>query len=74
MKTPSGALTALAEECGVSLTPTLVAVHHDVVCEQDDGDEWCDQIIEVVEKIVGATDIITALPSTIDAYTYKTSV
>ena len=70
MKTESGTLTALAEECSVSLTPTLVAVHHDVVCEQSDDEEWCDQSMEIVETIVGATNIITALPSTISAYTY----
>ena len=47
MKTESGALTALAEECSVSLTPTLVAVHHDVVCEQSDDEEWCDIAIRI---------------------------
>jgi hypothetical protein len=41
------------------------------VCALDDsGDEWCDGQESLVEKIVGANNIIKALPSTLDAYTY----
>jgi len=70
-KAPSGSLTALAEDFEVASTPTLVVCHEDLVCAiDDDGDEWCDGKESIVEKIVGATKIIEALPSTLDAYTY----
>lgn len=70
-KAPSGSPTALAESFEVELTPTLVVCHEDIVCALDDsGDEWCDGQESLVEKIVGANNIIAALPSTLDAYTY----
>ena len=70
-KASSGSLTALAEDFEVASTPTLVVCHEDLVCAvDDDGDEWCDGKESIVEKIVGATKIIDALPSTLDAYTY----
>lgn len=70
-KAPSGSLTALAEDFEVASTPTLVVCHEDLVCAiDDDGDEWCDGKESIVETIVGATKIIDALPSTLDAYTY----
>lgn len=70
-KAPSGSRTALAEGFQVEATPTLVVCHEDIVCALDDtGDEWCDGQESLVEKVVGANNIIKALPSTLDAYTY----
>ena len=75
MKTASGQRTALAEELGVELTPTLVVIHEDIFCELDDDseDEFCDRIAEPVERFVGANSIIENLDSTIEAYTYAHS-
>ena len=75
MKTASGQRTALAEELGVELTPTLVVIHEDIFCELDDDseDEFCDRVAEPVERIVGANNIIENLDSTIQAYTYAHS-
>tara|TARA_B100001778_G_C18528987_1_gene602624 strand:- start:524 stop:871 length:348 start_codon:yes stop_codon:yes gene_type:complete len=71
LKTPSGQLTALAEELKVDLSPTLVVTHEDVLCSLDEtGDEFCDFQEESVERFIGANAIIAALPSTLDAYTY----
>lgn len=72
MKTASGQRTALAEELGIELTPTLVVIHEDIFCEldEDSGDEWCDRVAEPIERYVGANNIIEHLDATIDAYTY----
>ena len=71
LKTASGQRTALAEELGVELTPTLVVCHETVQCELDsDGDEYCDLEEETVERFVGANNIIEHLSATLDAYTY----
>lgn len=72
MKTPSGQRTALAEELGVELTPTLVVVHEDIFCEldPDSEDEFCDRVAEPVERYVGGNNIIANLDTIIDAYTY----
>ena len=71
LKTPSGERTALAAEFNVELSPTLVVVHQDILCDLDEtGDEFCDYQEFSVERFVGANDIIKHLPATIDAYTY----
>ena len=72
LKTASGSRTALAEELAVELTPTLVVTHETLVCDIDGAteEEFCDQIEEPVERIVGANNIIKGLQSTLDAYTY----
>ena len=71
LKTATGQRTALAEELSVELTPTLVVTHEDLLCSIDeDGDEFCDQHEQSVERFVGANDIIEHLGATIDAYTY----
>ena len=71
LKTATGQRTALAEELSVELTPTLVVTHEDLLCSIDeDGDEFCDQQEQSVERFVGANDIIEHLGATIDAYTY----
>ena len=72
LKTASGHRTALAEELGVELSPTLVVVHEDIFCEldPDSEDEFCDRVEEPVETIVGANNIIEKLSATLDAYTY----
>ena len=71
LKTPSGQRTALAEELAVELTPTLVVTHETVSCEiASDDEEYCDLEEESVERFVGANNIISALDSVIDAYTY----
>ena len=64
--------TALASELEVEQTPTLVVVHEEQACKYspDDGYEFCDNKEVVVEKFVGATNIIEHLDATIDAYTY----
>jgi len=69
MKTPSGQRTALAEECNVELTPTLVVAAEHVECHDDGGIEICDMIDEPVETIVGGQAITTALPGVIKNYT-----
>ena len=67
----NGERTALAEELEVELTPTLVVVHQDILCDLDEtGDEFCDYQEFSVERFVGANSIIEHLPATIDAYTY----
>ena len=73
LKTPTGARTALAEELSVELTPTLVVVHETISCDYDPdlGDEFCDLEEESVERYVGANNIISALDSVLDAYTYS---
>ncbi len=61
----------MAQELGVTQTPSLVVLHEDTICENDDA--VIDQCI--VESIVGAQNIITALPATISDYTYtKTEI
>jgi len=72
LKTSTGDRTALAEELSVELTPTLVVVHETVSCDYDEmmGYEFCDLEEEPVERYVGANDIIKALDSLLDAYTY----
>ena len=71
LKTAYGDRTALAEELGVELTPTLVVCHEAIECELDqDGDEFCDLEEQAVERFVGANSIIEHLPATLDAYTY----
>ena len=72
LKTATGARTALAEELSVELTPTLVVTHETVSCDIDPelGDEFCDLEEETVERFVGANNIISALDSVLDAYTY----
>ena len=72
LKTPTGARTALAEELSVELSPTLVVTHETVSCDYDPdmGYEFCDLEEESVERFVGANNIISALDSVLDAYTY----
>ena len=72
LNTPSGQRTALAEELEVELSPTLVVVHEnqDCIFDQETGYEYCDLEEEVVEKIIGANNIIEHLQATLDAYTY----
>ena len=71
LKTASVQRTALAEELAVELTPTLVVTHETVSCEiASDDEEYCDLEEESVERFVGANNIISALDSVIDAYTY----
>jgi len=71
LKTAYGVRTALAEELGVELTPTLVVCHEAIECELDpDGDEFCDFEEQAVERFVGANSIIEHLSATLDAYTY----
>ena len=72
LKTASGQRTALAEELAVDLTPTLVVVHETIQCDYspEDGYEFCDLEEESVERFVGANNIISALDSVLDAYTY----
>ena len=70
-RTRTGERTVMAQELGVTMTPSLVVVHEDTICENDDA--VIDQCI--VESIVGAQNIITALPATISDYTYtKTEI
>ena len=70
-KTGNGERTVMAQELGVTQTPSLVVIHEDTICENDDA--VIDQCI--VESIVGAQNIITALPATISDYTYtKTAI
>ena len=73
LRTPSGSLTALAEELDVEVTPTLVVVYEGVQCDVlEDGDEDCSYTEDSVERVIGAKDIIAGLPALIDAYTYAT--
>jgi hypothetical protein len=66
-----GTRTALAEEHGIEMTPTLLVVDETVMCSiEDDGDEYCDGIEVAVELFIGATDIIKHLPATLASYTY----
>lgn len=72
----SDSLTALASECKIELTPTLVVVHHDLQCDFSKSpgggtDEFCDYAAEVIERIVGAKNIMNSLPSTLAGYTYS---
>ncbi len=69
MKTASGQRTALAEECNVELTPTLVVAGEHIECEEEDGIEVCDLISDPIETIVGGQAITTALPGVINNYT-----
>ncbi len=70
-RTRTGERTVMAQELGVTTTPSLVVVHEDTICENDDA--VIDQCI--VESIVGTQNIITALPATISDYTYtKTEI
>lgn len=62
--------TSLAKSLGVVQTPTLCVTHRDLTCEYYEDDEYCELNDEIVETVVGATAIITALPSIIAAYTY----
>jgi len=71
LKTATGVRTALAEELGVELTPTLVVCHddHNLRIQPDCFEDW--DLVEVpCEKVVGANNIIKTLDATLDAYTY----
>jgi len=69
MKTATGQRTALAEECHVERTPTLVVAAEHVECTEDeDGIEICDLIDEPIETIVGGQAITTALPGVLRNY------
>ncbi len=71
LRAPNGNFTALAEELGVELTPTLVVTYEGLNCEIDtDGDEFCDYTEEPVERFIGANAIIDGLDDTIACYTY----
>ena len=71
LRAPNGNFTALAEELGVTATPTLVVAYEGLHCRLDeDGDEDCDYTEEVVERFIGANAIIEHLDDTIEAYTY----
>ena len=71
LRAPNGNYTALAEELGVELTPTLVVTYEGLHCEVDaDGDEDCDYTEEPVETFVGANAIIEKLDDVIECYTY----
>tara|TARA_B100000073_G_scaffold329594_1_gene317315 strand:+ start:571 stop:939 length:369 start_codon:yes stop_codon:yes gene_type:complete len=70
LKAPSGSRTALAEELQVELSPTLVVVSEEVSCSVEDGEEYCTQYEDVVEKVVGAKAIIAHLDADLDSYTY----
>jgi len=71
LRAPNGQRTALAEELGVELTPTLVVTYEGLHCEVDtDGDEFCDYTEEPVETFVGANAIIEKLDDVIECYTY----
>ena len=71
LRAPNGNFTALAEELGVELTPTLVVAYEGLHCKVDaDGDEDCDYVEQSVERFVGANSIIEHLQATLDAYTY----
>ena len=71
-KTPTGSLTAFAEEHQVALTPTLVVTHESTFCDIDvlSDEEFCDQDESMVECQVGANYIIEHLDVTLDTYTY----
>lgn len=64
--------TALAEEHGIELTPTLLVVHEEQWCtfEPDEGYEFCDNKELEVERFIGAKEIIEHLDATLEAYTY----
>lgn len=70
MKTASGQRTALAEECNVELTPTLVVAAEHIECEKadEDGIKVCDFISDPIETIVGGQAITTALPGVLNNY------
>ena len=69
-KTKDGERTALAVELEVELTPTLVVADETFECSEPDeeGIRACDFIDVPIEKIVGATNITTALPGIINNY------
>lgn len=69
--TSDGSRTALATECEIDLTPTMVVIHDDVYCELWEADEFCEPTAEVVESFVGANAVIAAIPSILEAYTYS---
>ena len=71
-KGADGQPTALAQEAGVSKTPTLVVFSPIIDCEVYEGDEFCSVSYKPVEAVVGTTEIIRQLPSLLDAYTYAT--
>ena len=72
LRAPNGNRTALAEELGVELTPTLVVTYEGVHCEVDaDGDEDCDYTEEPVEMYsLVPMQSLTLSTATIEAYTY----
>ena len=72
LRAPNGQYTALAKENGVTLTPTLLVTHEEVICDIDaaSDEEFCDFEYEVVESFIGANHIIEHLQATLDAYTY----
>lgn len=73
LRAPNGNYTALAEELGVTLTPTLVVTYEGIQCDIDeDGNEDCSYIEDPVERVVGANAIIEKLPHLI-TYTYAES-
>ena len=61
---------SLVEQFDVTLHPTMVVSHVDLESELSDGDEFCTQSESIVEKVVGANNIIETLVATISAYTY----
>ena len=69
-RTATGSKTALAEEYGIEMTPTLVVVSLEKQCEEFEGDWYANQTQKEVHKVVGANDIIKDLPSSLDSYTY----
>lgn len=72
-KTPSGEITALADELNIKQTPTLVVAAESLVCEEADEEGYraCDIKDETVETIVGATNITTALPGVLTNYIFS---
>ena len=69
-KTPDGEKTALATELDIKLTPTLVVANEEMVCEEPDeqGFRVCEFRDDAIETIVGANNIVTALPGVINNY------
>ena len=72
-KTENGDKTALAEELGITVSPTLVVAAESIVCEEtdDEGFRSCDIKDEPVETIVGANNITTALPGILVNYIFS---
>ncbi|WP_415410245.1 hypothetical protein ACLM45_01525 [Synechococcus sp. A10-1-5-9] len=61
----------LAMDLSVFGVPTLVVTHESLFCEiGSDGEEYCDQEEQPVERLIGMNNIISHLQATLDAYTY----